>query len=139
KAWRGWGTRRELEVLLCPLVEAFEGLLQVFEGIGHTEAQVAFAKFAEGRAGKPGDSSLIEQSIGQRLGLPSRLRNVREDVECALGLAATESLDLVQSSDENFAAVLELGAHVLDRTLIPGERLDTRNLGEAGGAGVGIG
>ena len=61
------------EVLLRPLVDAFEGLLQVLQRIGNAEAQVAFAEFAEGGAGKRGHSSLLQQRIGQLLRFPSRL------------------------------------------------------------------
>ena len=52
------------EILPGPLVEAIECLLQVFQRIGHAEAQVAFAEFAERRAGKRGYSGLLKESIG---------------------------------------------------------------------------
>src|SRR5207247_7130119 len=62
-----------------------------------------------------------------------------ENVERALGQAAGETFDLVQTGNHHVAPFLELGAHRLDRDLRPAERLDAGDLREAGGAGVGVG
>ena len=38
-----------------PLIEAIQGLLQIFKGICHAESQIPFTEFTECRAGKRGD------------------------------------------------------------------------------------
>src|ERR1035437_10874015 len=74
--------RGSLEILLRPLVDALQRLFEILERIGHAEAQVAFAEMAECRAGKRRHAGLLQQSVGQRLGFPSRPGDVREHVEC---------------------------------------------------------
>jgi hypothetical protein len=49
-----------LQVLLGPLVDAVEGLLQILQRVGYAEAQVALAEFTEGSPGECSDSSLLE-------------------------------------------------------------------------------
>src|SRR5208337_998859 len=68
-----------------------------------------------------------------------RFGDVGKDVEGALGLTATETLNLVQPGYKKFAALFKLRAHTHDSALISAQRLDARDLSKAGGAGVGVG
>src|SRR5579863_4020136 len=99
------------EILLCPLVDAIQRLLQVLQRIRHAEAQVAFAELSECRARERCYSGLLEQSIGKRLRFPSRLRDVGKGIKRAFRHAAGKALDLIQPGDEHIAAPLELGTH----------------------------
>src|SRR5208283_2275460 len=112
------------EILLRPLVDALQRLLQILQRIGHAEAQVAFSVFAKGRSRKGCHSSLLQQRVRQRLRLPASLHDVGKNVECAFGHAAGEAFDLVQSRDEHIAPPLELSAHMINRTLVPAQRFD---------------
>ena len=49
-----------LKVLSRPLIQAVEGFLEIFEGVGDAEAKVAFAEFAERCARQCGYSGLIK-------------------------------------------------------------------------------
>src|SRR4051812_45752624 len=98
-----------LQVLLRPSGNALEGLLDVLDGVRHAEAQVAFAEISEGGAGERGDAGVIEQRVGKFLRGPSSFLDAGENVERALGLAAGESFDVVQSGHHHVATALELG------------------------------
>src|SRR5260370_14537060 len=127
-----------LEILLRPLVNAVQRLLQVLQRISHAEAQVAFAKVTECGTGECRNSCLLEQSICQRLRFPSRLRDVGKDVECAFWHAAGKALDLIQPGYKHIAAAFEFRAHLIHRTLIAPQAFDPGHLREAGSAGVGV-
>lgn len=46
-------------------MEASHCLVQILQGIGYAEAQVAFAEFTEGGAGEAGDASVFEERVGE--------------------------------------------------------------------------
>src|SRR5436853_6332010 len=71
------------KIFLCPGADAIERLLDVLDRVGHAEAQIAFAEVAEGGPGQSGDASFVQQRVGQFLGWPSGLLDVRENVERA--------------------------------------------------------
>lgn len=48
------------KILLRPLVDAVKRLLQIFERIGYAEAQIPFAKLAEGGSGESRNSGLLQ-------------------------------------------------------------------------------
>src|ERR1035437_2199366 len=95
------------QVLAYPLFNSRQGFVQVLQRVGDTEAEIAFSVCAEGGAGEAGDTGLFEQRVGQFLGRPAGLRNVGEGVERAFGDTAGEAFDLVETGDEDVAAVLE--------------------------------
>src|SRR3989442_12947876 len=113
----GLAAHAELQVLLRPGADAIERLLDVFDRVGHAEAQIAFAEVAKRSPRERGDAGVFEQRVGQFLRWPPGSLDVGENVERALRQAAGEPFDLVEAGDHNIPPFLELGAHRPDRLL----------------------
>src|SRR5690348_6337245 len=79
-----------------PAVDAVEGLLEVFDGVGKGEPQIAFALPAECRAGKASHAGFIQQRFGKFGRTPTGLFDVRKRIESSLGHAAMKSRDAIQ-------------------------------------------
>jgi hypothetical protein len=54
----------KLQIFLRPLPHPIERLLDVFDRVGHAEAQITFAEIAECSTRQRGDTRVIEQHIG---------------------------------------------------------------------------
>src|SRR5215475_16162040 len=103
-------------------------MLQVFHRIRNAEAQITFAEFTERSARKAGYAGLFEKGIGERLRFPSRGRSVRENVERSMRHSARKTFDAVERRYKHISTALEFRTHVLNRTLIATQRLDSRHL-----------
>src|SRR5579859_7525892 len=135
---RGMRFSSNVQVLFRPRCDAAECLFELWHRVGNAEAKEAFAEAAKCCARERGNSGRIEQRISQRLRLPSRLLDIREDIESAFGHAARKARDVIETVDEEAAPALKLGSHEIDGILITGYRSDTGALREAGRAGIGI-
>src|SRR4029077_5341381 len=124
----------KLQILIYPSLDAIERFLDVLDGIGHAEPQIAFAESAEGGAGERGDAGIVQECIGQFLRRPTCLLDVRKNVERAMRQTAGETFNFVETADHHVAPSLELGAHCIDRFLWPAQRFDTSDLTERRGA-----
>src|SRR3569623_2156233 len=90
-------------------VHALERAQDIFRGIGIRDAQIALAQDAEVRSADQGHAGLIQQRIGQGLGLPSCLLDVGEGIKGALGRDAGDARQLVEAFHYQLAALVELG------------------------------
>ena len=70
------------------LAHGRERRLEVLQRVGVRQAQVALAVGAEGGAGEHGDAGLVEQAVGEVLGVQAGRADVGEGVEGALRLDA---------------------------------------------------
>src|SRR5208282_4575677 len=126
------------QILPHPVLDPRQCGGEVLQRVGDAEAEIAFSKCTERRAGEPGDSRFLKQRVGQFLRRPARLGDVRKHVKRTLRHAAGKPFDLVQPGNKSIASALELGAHFVDRRLVAAQRCDSGNLGETGGAGIRI-
>src|SRR5271167_3346881 len=92
---------RQLQMLLRPLIDAIQRLLQIFDGIRSAEAQVTLTEGAKRRSRQPGYSRVLEQGVGQLLRRPAGLLDIRKGVKRAFGQPAGESLDLIDAAYEH--------------------------------------
>src|SRR5438045_2640170 len=96
---------------LRPGCNAIGGEVEVLNGIGDAEANVSFAMRAECGAGEARHPGLLQQRGREVFGAPAGFRDVREDVKSALGHAAGEARNVVQSLDKAVAAAAEFFFH----------------------------
>src|SRR5579864_2489235 len=97
-----------LQVLLSPAINTLKRFVQVLHGVGNAEAQIAFAKFAERRAGKTCHTGFVQHCFRQLFRCPSCLLHVGKSIERAMRQATAEAFDVVQAGDEFIAPRVEL-------------------------------
>ena len=115
---------------------AVQRLENILRRIGVGDAQIPFSQYAEIRAADQGDAGFTEQRVGQGLGLPAGLADIREGIEGALGRDARNPGQLVQAFHHDFPALVEFGHHFQHRLLRPGQRGDAGKLGGRIDAGI---
>src|ERR1043166_727908 len=70
-----------VKILACPIADTIERFLDVLDRIGYAETQVTFTEMAKRCPGQASNASVIEKRVRQFLRLPTRFRNVGENVK----------------------------------------------------------
>src|SRR4051794_30614124 len=102
-------------------IHALQGAQDVFSRVGIGYTQIPFAQDAEVGAADQRNTRLVEQRIGQWLGVPAGLLDVGEGIEGALGRDAGNPRQLVETFHHQLATLVERNAHMRHRILRPGQ------------------
>ena len=117
-------------------VETCERSVERAHGRGKRQAQVT--RRAERRTGHERDAGLVEQALAEldvrrRAFCSHRSLDVRKQIERTGGRHALEPRQAAHTGEESVVAPLELGAHVANAGLVPGERLARGRLRDRAG------